>query len=589
MRSVTKLHERWFYLPGDTPSGCPPRFRDAAWQEVKLPHTPEEGFPDRYWYCKAAHIERMEGERVYLRVDSPAANCRVFADGREVERLRAGMTHTVELTSHHRRTRPLQIAFRFKGEKDGTIGGFPRGLSLYVVPRSHFAFDAKGAWGVSVQPEILENGSAKVKASAVVMLPEEEQKISFAIGGPNVSVPATVPAAEFAIPRPRFWMPMDPFLYSLRAILSGQDRTHLDTVDVPFGVREFKLKPEGLLWNGMLVPTRGVIRETPPPGGGLSRERELALLGELGADTLLLTGTPEEDAFFDTCDKVGLRVLQSVSALGSFKKREDGLNAAKKLVFRLINHPCVAGWVMPVAGEDENSVRALCELIRNADPGRPIILTGCEPDIIYNWGDFPADAAALNIDFKDKAALKTLDKLRAEKPSLPLALVQEDNAADERLAGALLERPWLIAFGTARLYAGDKDGALLSKKNEPEDGYYLLRSLWTIIRSEESGERSQDEVKEGGEEAKEGKPDSAPPPAMFKPFVHICAFDRENPKRVVVYSNAGEVALTVNGQELAAQKGQGIFVFDGVVLNDGANQALAKAGEATHARALNNN
>ena len=148
MRSVIKLNERWFYLPFDLPSGRPPRFRDSAWQEVDLPHTPGDGFPGRYWYCKAVHIERMEGERVYLRVDGAGANCRLFAGGKEIEKLRAGSVSTVELTQYHRRTKPLQLAFRFRGGDDKALGGFLRGLELYVLPKSHFAFDAKGVWGV---------------------------------------------------------------------------------------------------------------------------------------------------------------------------------------------------------------------------------------------------------------------------------------------------------------------------------------------------------------------------------------------------------------------------------------------------------
>jgi len=586
MRSVTTLNERWFYLPCDLPSGRPPRFRDSGWQEVKLPHTPEDGFPGRYWYCKSVSVERMESERVYLRIDSPGANCRLFAGGKEIEKLRAGIIHTIELTSYHKRTRPLQIAFRFKGKDNKKLGGFPRGLSLYVVPRSHFSFETKGADGVNIHSEIQEDGSAKIKTSAVVMLPEEGQKISFAIGGPNIAVPVKTPAAEFAIPRPRFWSPIDPFLYSLRAILSGQDRTHLDTVDVPFGVRDFKLTPESLMWNGVPVPTRGIIRETPIPGEGLSQEKELNTLGELGADTLLLTGTPESSEFFNTCDKVGLRVFQSLSGLKGFKNRKDGLDAAKKLVFRLINHPCVVGFAVPAEDEDENAIRALCELIRHTDDSRPILLTGCNAETIKEWSDFPADAAAFYI--KGKADLKALDKLHKQKPALALALVRQEGVFDLEIAKALQARQWLIPFGAARLYVvNDDDGALLTPKNEPEDSYFLLRSMWTSISSQVPGDRSQEDNQA---EDKEEEP-SAELPLSFKPFVHICAFDKEKPKHIVVYSNTSSVTLTVNGQEHSTQEGQGIFVFKGIVLNDGANQILAASGDATHARAftVNNN
>ncbi|MDR3345531.1 MAG: hypothetical protein LBT21_08110 [Oscillospiraceae bacterium] len=591
MRSISPLNGRWFFLPGDTANHRPPRFRDKDWQEVNLPNAPEYGFPERYWYCKAVQIERMPDERIYLRVDCPAANCRLFVNGTELEKLRGGVTHTVELTGHHRRHKPMQLAFRFNGalrfpEEDvqaaaalepklivgkvlSEVGGFPRGIELITVPISHFSFDAKGGSGVSVQTELLENGSAKVKVNAAVLLPTEGQKITFAIGGPRIAVPVSVPAAEFAIPRPRLWSPADPFLYSLRAILTHKDGTHLDTVDVSFGVRDLRLTGGGAVWNGLHVLTHGLTRKTPAIGAALPHEKELALLREMGVDTLILTGTPEDDAFFGLCDASALRVFQTLPGLNGFRNRKDGLDAAKKLIFRLMNHPCAAGWAISAEGENDGSIRALCELIRHANTGRPILLTDCELAALNDWDDFPADAAAVKLSAEDD--LIELEKLHRKRPKLSLGLTLETIGTDIGFAEALRDlpqtHPWLSVFSAGQLYAGEDSAALLSQKNEPKDEYYLMRALWG------NGQRSPEEV--------------GTIPA-FPPFVHIRALDKDNPHRVVVYSNAVSVNLTLNGKAVGMQNTLGIFVFNGISLIDGANQALAKAGELTHARVLNN-
>ncbi|MDR1806255.1 MAG: glycoside hydrolase family 2 protein [Clostridium sp.] len=571
MRSVTQLNERWFYLPADTPNRRPPRFRDKTWQEVELPHRPEEGFPGRYWYCKALQLERMPGERLYLRVDSPGANCRVFVGAYEIEKLRAGMVHMVELTQYHKRGRALMISFRFRGAEDKAVGGFPRGISLYSLPQSHFSFDSKGELGVSIATEFGENGSAKVKVSAAVQKPAEGQKISFAIGGPRVSVPVAVPAAEFAIPRPRLWSYGDPFLYTLRAILNHQDGTHLDTVDVPFGVRALKLTPNEALWNGVNMPLHGVLRHGGAFEAALEPEKEIALLRGLGADTITLTGTPEREAYYSACDAAGLRVFQTLGGLKGFKNRKDGLDAAKKLVFRLINRACIAGWAIDADGEDDSSLRALCELVRHAD-SRPIILLNRSLEELRGSGEQIGDGAAVCI--QSKSDWDALDKLRAKKPKLILGVAQTKGIIDADFIKALSIRPWCGVFGAARLYEENNKAALLSAKNEPEDAYYLLRAAWSVSPAAKDGE---------GAAAKAHTPQSNLPPAPS--FVRIAAADPAHPKRVTVYSNAAEVTLSVNGKKAGTQKGGGIFIFEGIKLKDGvANQLLATAGDATHAR-----
>ncbi|MCL2022992.1 MAG: hypothetical protein FWG82_01290 [Oscillospiraceae bacterium] len=568
MRSVTNFNERWFYLAGDTRGGKPPRFRDSSWQEIELPHVPEEGFPPRYWYCKALRIERMTDERVYLQVENPEANCRLFVGGREVERLRANGVYTIDLTAYHRAGRPIQAAFRFKGNGDESIGGFQRKISVYVVPRSHFSFDSKGVGGIHVSSEMMDKGAVKVKTIAAVLNPEEGQKISFAIGGPNVSVPVNVPAAEFAIPRPRYWTPGDPFLYSLRAILTGRDRSHLDTVDVRFGVREFKLSSDGLLWNKTLVPTRGIVRKTPRHGKGLPWEKELPLIGELGVDTLLLTGAPETDEFYSRCDSVGLRCFQTLPGLRAYIERKDAMEAAKRIVYRLCNNPSVVGYVVE-NDRDDSAVRSLCDLIRHADADRLIVLKGTL-DEFMNMAEFPADIAAVSVTGQNDIVL--LDKLREKKPKLPVALIQEDGVFDIPLAAVLRERPWLITLGAASLYHEDAEKkALLDNNNELEDNYFLLRSLWTPMKRPETDEGEQ----------------HSQMPALPS-FVRICAFDKDNPKRVVAYSNEPKVSLSLEGKEIAVLEGSGIFIFEDVKIKKGSNQLLAIAGDATHARILFN-
>ncbi|MDR0883115.1 MAG: glycoside hydrolase family 2 protein [Oscillospiraceae bacterium] len=581
MRSVTQLNKNWYFLAGDTPDHRPPRFRDKAWQCVDLPHAPAEGFGQYYWYCKSVPLERMLGERVYLRLDCPGANLRLFVDGKQVEKLRAGQVHVVELTQYHRRRRPLLIALRFRGQAGALLGGLPRGVASILVPQSHFSFDAKGAQGIAVSTQLVEGGAAKVKVNASVLLPSDGQKVTFAIGGPHITVPVTAAGAEFAIPRPRLWTPEDPFLYSLRAILTHQDGTHLDTVDVPFGVRSLTLHPqEGAQWNGVSVPLRGVLRQTPAPGQALPFEKERALLFDIGANALVLTGTPESAAYYDQCDAAGLRVFQTLPRLSDYKERKDGLDAAKKLVFALLNHPSIAGWI--VHAQEESATRALCELVAHGDGTRPVLLQTNDAASLEAWGDLPAEGIVLPTVAKPD--LPALDKGHATHPSRTLCLCT-DAADDEELWPALgqlevmpevlTDRPWLNLLAGARLYphsAADK-GALLDEQNAPTDVYYLARALGGLKPE------ASEETSEGGDKK------SAEPPAV-KLFVHVCAVNPKHKNTVVVFSNAPAVTLTVNGKKIGTAQGESVFGFEKVKLKAGDNTVEAAYGETKHERVI---
>ena len=84
------------------------------------------------------------------------------------------------------------------------------------------------------------------------------------------------------------------------------------TQTVRFGCRKFEIDPQrGFLLNGREYPLRGVSRHQDRKGVGIAidqamMEEDMALILEIGANTIRLAHYQHAQAFYDLCDEKGL-------------------------------------------------------------------------------------------------------------------------------------------------------------------------------------------------------------------------------------------------------------------------------------------
>ena len=146
------------------------------------------------------------------------------------------------------------------------------------------------------------------------------------IGKPiNVSVvpqsnSTVITQLSIAIPNAKLWSPDSPDLYSIKVSLhaiEGREDSLMDAVSVTTGIRTFTKDKNNLLFNGAPINLRGVIwiEDSELHGSALTyeeMERDVALIKNLGANSVRIGFHPPHPFFIQLCDRYGLLVLEEI-------------------------------------------------------------------------------------------------------------------------------------------------------------------------------------------------------------------------------------------------------------------------------------
>ncbi len=134
---------------------------------------------------------------------------------------------------------------------------------------------------------------------------------------PNSTVLAQI---LLSIPNAKLWSPDSPELYSIKVSLlasEGKKDSLLDAVSVTTGIRTFTKDNNTLLFNGAPIKLRGIvwIEDSKMYGSALTyeeMERDVALIKNLGANTIRIGFHPAHPFFIQLCDRYGLLVLEEI-------------------------------------------------------------------------------------------------------------------------------------------------------------------------------------------------------------------------------------------------------------------------------------
>ena len=355
MRKITVLKDGWRFG----------KSRDAAREIISLPHTwnaidGQDGGNDYYrgtcWYARELSAQEAAGDAVFLELNGAAQTSEVFLNGEKLSHHDGGYSaFRVELTGKLRDRNLLEISVSnedservYPQKADFTFyGGLYREVRLISVPGEHFELLRDGTPGIRVTPTVdLEKRSAAVtvetwqNASAVTVTINGESKTVFSENGHA--------QAEFVIEHVHLWDGVDdPYLYTAEAKLEGGDE-----ISTRFGCREFKIDSEkGFFLNGRSYPLRGVSRHQDLKGRGnaLSKEdhsADMAIIREIGANTLRLAHYQHAQEFYDLCDENGIVVWAEIPyiTMHMANGRENTLSQMRELITQCYNHPCIVVW-----------------------------------------------------------------------------------------------------------------------------------------------------------------------------------------------------------------------------------------------------
>lgn len=358
MRYITNFNSDWEFS----------LHSDDNWEKVTLPHTwnnldGQDGGNDYYrgkcTYRKTILKKDLPlGEEHYLEINGANLSSVVYLNGEKLKSHDGGYsTYRVRLkdlrdenilevtvdNSPSDRVYPQTADFTF-------YGGLYRDVRLISLPSSHFSLENLGTPGIKATPDVKGTLDVEVEVdgeydSILYTLLDREGKVVTEENSRETKVTLSVPS-------PHLWNGRkDPYLYYIKAeLLKGEER--LDEVGSEIGFRSFRIDPErGFILNGEEYPLRGVSRhqDRKDKGNAISKEdheEDMALIMEVGANTIRLAHYQHDQYFYHLCDKNGIVVWAEMPYISQHMSqgRENTISQMKELITQNYNHPSIVVW-----------------------------------------------------------------------------------------------------------------------------------------------------------------------------------------------------------------------------------------------------
>ena len=598
MRTILNFNDDWlFNKPGETPT------------VVTLPHTwnakdGQDGGND-YWRGTASYTKRFSkpmligGERCFIEFLGAAMTADVFLNGKHLAHHEGGYsTFRAELTEVLREENQLVVKVDnsvndrvYPQMADFTFyGGLYRDVNLTLVPEKHFELAKDGTPGIKVTPDVrLKDREAHVTVETWqnggdevwIEIPTEHGKECRRVLAGNGHT-----VTNIILKNVHLWDGVDdPFLYTVTAKLV-KDGEVLDEISTRFGCRRFAIDPEqGFFLNGRSYPLRGVSRHQDRIGLGNAltlkeHEEDMAVVRELGANTLRLAHYQHAQEFYDLCDENGIIVWAEIPYITKHMTngKANAADQMRELITQCFNHPSIVCWGLsneitassPVTEELLQNHRELNALCHEMDATRPTVMAHA----FMLEKDSPlipiADLASYNLYFgwylgELEQNEEFFDEYHAMYPDRVIGF--SEYGADAN-----------IQFHSSRPEQGDYTEEYQCLYHEHilkliEDRPYLWAThVWNLFDFAADG---RDEGGKKGENQKglvafdhKTKKDAF---YLYKAawskeaFVHLCGkryVDRTEEKtEIKVYSNCESVTLIVDGKEFEARSGKTIFRF----------------------------
>ena len=357
MRRVISLNDNWtFVFPG------------AKEINVNIPHTwngidGQDGGDDykrvvaRY-IKKLAKPELKEDERCLLVFNGVNSESDVYINKKHVSRHEGGYSKfVIDITDELIADNTIEVEVDntkketvYPQKADFTFyGGIYRDVYLEIVPKNHFAYREYSAPSIKATPKV--NGTDGLLIVDAFVKGEGEVRLSL-LDKNNKEVTSFKPNQEIVIKNVHLWNGLnDPYLYVVKAELIINDKV-VDTVSTKIGFRTFKIDPDkGFFLNGKSYPLRGVCRhqDRPKLGNAISKkehEEDIALIKEIGANTIRLAHYQHDDYFYDLCDEEGFIIWAEIPYI-SRHMPEGNKNTESQLIeliTQLYNHPSIVVW-----------------------------------------------------------------------------------------------------------------------------------------------------------------------------------------------------------------------------------------------------
>jgi hypothetical protein len=444
----------WKFYKG-TPTGTPQSmaYNDAAWATVSVPHSASYDPPTvagelaaygnvsapnvDYWYRKKFFCP-SNARKVFIQFGAVMQSATVFVNGTQIgTHYNSGYTGfffdisgsvargdttcvAVHANINNDENIPPGFGSRGLGPDYNLFSGMYRDVRLLFKDSVYVPLRGQriATGGTIANPTVhavtsLRNDAAAAKSVTVSLTLRDAAGANVASQTSTQSVAGNstlnFDMTSGAIASPSLWSPTNPTLYSLQTMVSVAG-TVVDSVVEPIGLRFYSWSaatPGGLSVNGVRTELKGVCMaqfmgwmENAIPDSRYARQ--VAMIKDMGINSIRCSHYPRSDAFYHACDSVGMMVLVEAPSWGCcdafanlpiFWQRIAACDS--EMVLDGYNHPCIWGWSLfnepgetnlgPMFNNDDSIIHNLESV---APTGRVTLLANGSGNEMYGFDVF---------------------------------------------------------------------------------------------------------------------------------------------------------------------------------------------------------
>lgn len=402
LRDVYNFNQGWRFYKGMVNGAEQSKFDDSLWEVVDLPHglellPPESSgcinYQGEAWYRKTFSLPaETKGKRTVIYLEAVMGKSNVWINGHHVRSYYCGyLPIAIDATSFLNWEQENVITVCADNSDDPLT---PPGKAQDVLDFTYFGGMYRDAWiyftndvfltdpnmeqkvaggGVFVAYDKVSENSAEVILKADVRnlsLRTFQGKVSFELkektgkSVASISVPLSLrkgQAGECAqktirVQQPKLWSPASPYLYNLVVKVTDRNGKAVDGYQQRVGIRSIEFKgKEGLFING---------KPYNKPLMGANRHQDFALIGhalpnsmhwrdakklkDLGMEVIRSAHFPQDPAWMDACDELGLFMILTTPGWQFWNKdplfEQRVYENTQEMVRRDRNHSCVFLW-----------------------------------------------------------------------------------------------------------------------------------------------------------------------------------------------------------------------------------------------------
>lgn len=399
-RTVYNFNPGWRYFKGNIKNGESLDLDDSKWEIVSIPHTvaliPAEGSGGRNyqgpaWYRKHLVMDKfLEGKNVSLYFEAIMGKSIIYVNGKKIKTHLGGyLPFSLSLTDAGVQPGDTCLIAVFADNSDD--GSYPPGKPQYALDFAYHGGIYRDVWmiakspvaitdaieankvaggGVFVHYDNISEKSADVYIDTEIKNTDNRKRsiyLSTELCDPTGKIikkektqltlgngESKTICQKISVQHPHLWSPRDPYLYRLNfRVMDGEKPLDGGTIRIGIRKTEFRGK-EGFYLNGK--PYGQLIganrhQDFAYVGNALPNSqqwRDAKKLRDAGCEIIRSAHYPQDPAFMDACDELGMFVIVATPGWQYWNKDPEFTRLAnentRQMIRRDRNHPSVLVW-----------------------------------------------------------------------------------------------------------------------------------------------------------------------------------------------------------------------------------------------------